>query len=265
MYKKSMLPEGALEGKVAIITGGGTGLGKSMAIEFARLGANIVIASRNLEHLEKAASKIAIHNPKVQYIQTDVRHPDQIDHMVKKTVEDFGKIDILVNNAAGNFRVPSLEMSTNAWNTVVNIVLNGTWFCSQAVAKQMVSQNTGGSILNIGSTHVWSGNPGTAHSTSAKAAVLALTKTLAVEWAAHNIRVNYLAPGPIEGTGAADKLWQTPELEQAVLKRNPMGRMGIPQEVANLASYIVSDYADYVSGASFILDGAGHLNKGVNL
>jgi len=259
---KAMLPVGALEGKVAIITGGGTGLGKSMAIEFARLGANIVIASRNQEHLEKAASEIAIHNSKVQSIQTDVRHPEQIEKMVQKTVKDFGKIDILVNNAAGNFRVPSLEMSSNAWNTVVSIVLNGTWYCSQAVARQMVTQKHGGAILNIGSTHVWSGNPGTAHSTSAKAAVLALTKTLAVEWAKHRIRVNYLAPGPIEGTGAADQLWATPELENAVLNRIPSGRMGVPKEVANLASYLVSDFADYVSGASFIIDGGGHLNKG---
>jgi NAD(P)-dependent dehydrogenase (short-subunit alcohol dehydrogenase family) len=261
-YKQSMLSEGALKGKVAIITGGATGLGKAMAKEFARLGANIVIASRNLENLEKAASEISRFNTKVVFVQTDVRYPQQVENMVTKAVNEFGKINILVNNAAGNFRIPSLEMSVNAWNTVVNIVLHGTWYCSQAVAKQMVNQGTGGAILNIGSTHVWSGNPGTAHSTAAKAGVLALTKTLSVEWAPHCIRVNLIAPGPIEGTGATEQLWSTPEQAEAVLKRIPLGRIGTPQEVANLASYIVSDYADYVSGASFVLDGAGHLNKG---
>jgi NAD(P)-dependent dehydrogenase (short-subunit alcohol dehydrogenase family) len=263
IHKQSMLSEGTLKGKVAIVTGGATGLGKAMAIEFARLGADIVIASRNHKNLERAASEISRLNPKVIFVQTDVRYPDQVENMVTKAVTEFGKIDILVNNAAGNFRVPSLEMSVNAWNTVVNIVLHGTWYCSQAVAKQMVKQKMGGAILNVGSTHVESGNPGTAHSTAAKAGVLALTKTLAVEWAPHHIRVNYIAPGPIEGTGAAAKLWSTPELEEEVLKRIPMGRMGTPQEVANLASYIVSDYADYVSGASFLLDGGGHLYKGI--
>jgi NAD(P)-dependent dehydrogenase (short-subunit alcohol dehydrogenase family) len=261
IYNQSMLSEGALKDKVAIVTGGATGLGKAIATEFARLGANIVIASRNLINLEKAAQEISKFNTKIVFMQTDVRDPKQVENMVAKAVSEFGKIDILVNNAAGNFRVPSIEMSVNAWNTVVNIVLHGTWYCSQTVAKQMVNQETGGSILNVGSTHVWSGNPGTVHSTTAKAGVLAMTKSLAVEWASHGIRVNYIAPGPIEGTGAAVQLWSTPELKKKVINRIPLGRMGATQEVANLASYIVSDYADYITGASFILDGGGHLNK----
>ncbi|RKQ35896.1 2,4-dienoyl-CoA reductase [Oceanobacillus halophilus] len=251
-----------MEGKSIIITGGATGLGKAMAMEFARLGADIVIASRNLENLEKAAKEISTFNNKVIVTQTDVRSPEQVEKMVRRAVEENGKIDILVNNAAGNFRVPSLDMSVNAWNSVVDIVLHGTWYCSQEVGRQMVFQKTGGNILNIGSTHVWSGNPGTAHSTAAKAGVLALTKTLAVEWAQENIRVNLIAPGPIEGTGAAEQLWSTPELEKAVLNRIPSGRMGTPKEVAYLASYLVSDYASYVTGSSFVIDGAGHLNKG---
>ncbi|MBS4214697.1 MULTISPECIES: 2,4-dienoyl-CoA reductase [Neobacillus] len=255
------MQKGALKDKVAIITGGATGIGKAMALEFARLGADIVIASRNVKNLESAAIEIAEFNKKVIYVQTDVRNPDDVENMVSKAVSKFGKLDILVNNAAGNFRVPSLEMSVNAWNSVVNIVLNGTWYCSQAAAKQMVRQNSKGAILNIGSTHVLSGNPGTAHSTAAKAGVLALTKTLAVEWARYGIRVNYISPGPIEGTGAAVKLWPTPEVKETVLNRIPLGRMGTVQEVANLASYLVSDYADYISGANFILDGGGHLNK----
>lgn len=253
--------EGSLKDKTIIVTGGATGLGKAMAIEFARLGADIVIASRKLENLQQAKDEISAFNGKVVISQTDVREPEQVSQMVDKAVHAFGKVDVLVNNAAGNFRVPSLEMSVNAWNAVVDIVLNGTWHCSQAAAKKMVEQNSGGVILNIGSTHVWSGNPGTAHSTAAKAGVLALTKTLAVEWAPYNIRVNLIAPGPIEGTGAAKQLWETPELKENVLRRVPKGRFGEPMEVANLAAYLVSDYAEFVTGAAFVIDGGRHLNK----
>jgi NAD(P)-dependent dehydrogenase (short-subunit alcohol dehydrogenase family) len=258
---ESMMREGTLTGKIAIITGGATGLGKAMALEFARLGANIAIASRKEENLKLAVKEISKYNTKVIYVKTDIRHPDQVEQMITTVVRELGKIDILVNNAAGNFRVPSLEMSINAWNSVVNIVLNGTWYCSQLAARQMIDQGTGGNILNIGSTHVWSGNPGTAHSTAAKAAVLALTKTLAVEWAPYQIRVNLLAPGPIKETGAAEQLWKTKEMAQEVVNRIPLKRFGTPQEVANLASFLVSEYASYVTGASFIIDGAGHLNK----
>lgn len=261
-YKQPMLPDGTLEGKVAIVTGGATGLGKTMANEFARLGANIVIASRKQENLDEAAEEISKHGTNVQTIKTDVRQPEQVERMIEKTVEKFGMIDILVNNAAGNFRVPSLEMSFNAWNTVINIVLNGTWYCSQTVAKQMIRQQRGGAILNIGSVHAWTGSPLTAHSAAAKAGVLALTKTLAVEWAPYQIRTNMIAPGPIEDTGAVTQLWPTPEAVEKILSDIPLKRFGNPQEIANLASYLVSDYASYISGACIVVDGAGWLNKG---
>jgi NAD(P)-dependent dehydrogenase (short-subunit alcohol dehydrogenase family) len=260
--KRTMLPEGTLEGKVAIITGGATGLGKTMANEFARLGANIVIASRKQDRLDEAAQEIAENGIKVETIQTDIRHPDQVQRMIDRTVDEFGKVDILVNNAAGNFRVPALDMSFNAWNTIINIVLNGTFYCSQTAAKQMVKQQTGGSILNIGSVSAWTGGPLTAHSTAAKAGVLALTKTLAVEWAPYQIRTNMIAPGPMEDTGGVQQLWSTPESVEKILKSIPLNRFGNTQEIANLASYLVSDYASFISGACFVADGAGWMNKG---
>jgi len=261
-YRQPMLPEGALEGKVAIITGGATGLGKAMAKEFARLGADIVIASRKKENLEKAAHEIAAFGTRVITVQTDVRVPEQVENMVTTTVNELGKVDILVNNAAGNFIVDSLEMSVNAWNAVINIVLNGTWYCTQTTAKQMVKQGHGGSILNVGATYAWTGGPYVAHSAAAKAGVLALTRTLAVEWAPYRIRTNMITPGPVEDTGAVQQLWPTPEQAKAVLEGIPLHRLAVPQEVANLAAYLVSDYAAYVTGACFVLDGGGWLNKG---
>jgi NAD(P)-dependent dehydrogenase (short-subunit alcohol dehydrogenase family) len=262
MYKQSMLREGSLEGKVAIITGGATGLGKAMAMEFARLGANIVIASRNKENLKSAEEEISKIGTEVLSIQTDVREPDQVNNMVSTTVERFGEINILVNNAAGNFRVKTMDMSVNAWNSVINIVLNGTFYCSQSVGKQMAEQGIGGAILNIASVNAWTGSPLTAHSAAAKAGVLALTKSLAVEWAPYNIRTNLIAPGPIADTGAVTQLWPSPKDAELILQNIPANRFGHLQEVANLAAYLVSDYASYVSGACYVVDGAGWLNKG---
>lgn len=261
-YRQPMMPEGSLEGKVAIVTGGATGLGKAMAQEFARLGANVAIASRKQENLERAAQEISEYGTKVLTIQTDVRQPEQVERMVAAVVQEFGKIDILVNNAAGTFLVEALKMSVNAWNAVINIVLNGTWYCSQAVAKQMVKQGHGGNILNVGTTYAWTGGPYVAHSAAAKAGVLALTRTLAVEWAPHGIRVNMIAPGLVAETGAVLKLWPTPEAEARVVQGIPLKRLALPQEIANMAAYLVSDYAGYVTGACFVIDGAGWLNKG---
>lgn len=261
-FKRPMLPEGALEGKVAIITGGATGLGKAMAKEFARLGADIVISSRKKENLDKAAQEIAAFGTRVITVQTDVRIPEQVENMVLTTIKALGKVDILVNNAAGNFIVDSLKMSINAWNAVINIVLNGTWYCTQTVAKQMVRQGKGGSILNVGATYAWTGGPYVAHSAAAKAGVLALTRTLAVEWAHHNIRVNMITPGPTEETGAVQQLWPTPEQAQAILEKIPLRRFATPQEIANLAAYLVSDYAAFVTGACFVIDGGRWLNAG---
>src|SRR5581483_6332728 len=207
-----MLPKDTLKDQVAIITGGGTGLGRAMAREFFSLGAKLVIASRNPEHLEPTRAELEAAGADVISIQTDVRDPAQVDRMVAATKERFGRIDILVNNAAGNFLCKAEDLSPNGWRAVVEIVLNGTFFCTRAVGREMIAQNAaaqtatasqrGGRILNVLATYAWNGGPGTVHSAAAKAGVLALTRTLAVEWAPHGIRVNAIAPGPVDTKGA---------------------------------------------------------------
>src|SRR5713101_1138490 len=192
-----MLPANSLQDRVAIITGGGTGIGKAMAGRFCQLGAKVVLASRKKDVLDQAAAEMTAQGGAVLAVPTDVRDVAQVQHLLARTKEHFGRVDILVNNAAGNFIAKALDLSPNGWNAVVGIVLNGTWFCSQAAAKEMVAQGRGGSILNIIATYAWTGGPGTVPSAAAKAAVLNLTQSLAVEWAPYKIRVNAIAPGPI--------------------------------------------------------------------
>ncbi|MCF8567126.1 SDR family oxidoreductase [Alicyclobacillus tolerans] len=260
--KGPMLRDGALKGKVAIVTGGGTGLGREMAKTFAHLGCNVCVASRKQEVIEDAARELRQFGVKALAVPTDVRSPEQVDALIERTTAELGPIDILVNNAAGNFTVKSLDMSVNAWKSVVEIVLNGTWFCSQRAARAMTQTGRGGVILNIVSTHAMTGNPYTVHSASAKAGVIAMTKTLAVEWASLGIRVNAIAPGPIEDTGAVRQLWPDPEKAAYVLSQIPAGRMANKAEVADMASYLVSDYASYITGSTFVIDGGRWLSKG---
>ena len=257
-----MLPEDTLKDRVAIITGGGTGLGKAMALEFARLGAKIVVASRKLESLQQTVSEIEKLGGKALAVPTDVREPAQVENLVAVTKQRFGKIDILVNNAAGNFICRAEDLSVNGWRAVVGIVLDGTFYCSRAVGKEMIAQGTGGNILNIIATYAWTGGPGTIHSACAKAGVLAMTKTLAVEWARYNIRVNAIAPGPVDTEGAAKALWPTPEAKQLVEKTVPLGRFGQPIEIARAAAYLVSDYASFITGATLVIDGGQWLGHG---
>jgi NAD(P)-dependent dehydrogenase (short-subunit alcohol dehydrogenase family) len=261
-YLGPMLAPGTLRGKTALVTGGGTGLGKAIALEFARLGANVAIAGRRADVLAEAVAEIEASGAGAQSHQVDIRSVEGVDAMVEATRERFGAIDILVNNAAGNFTVPSIELSPNGWRAVVDIVLNGTWFCSQRVAKVMIAAGTGGAILNIGATYAIGGNPYTVHSAAAKAGVLAMSQTLAVEWAQYNIRVNVLAPGPIAETGAVTQLWPDEAKAKHVIDNVPLKRLGERQEVANLAAYLVSDYAAYVTGACMVIDGARSLGKG---
>ncbi len=262
VYLSPMLPPGTLHGKTAIVTGGGTGLGKAIALEFARLGANVAIAGRRPDVLAAAELELGAFGGGTMTHRTDVRSVEAVDAMVSSTRERFGAIDILVNNAAGNFVVPSIDLSPNGWRAVIDIVLNGTWFCSQQVAKEMIAAGTGGAMLNIGATYAVDGNPYTVHSAAAKAGVLAMSQTLAVEWAEHKIRVNVLAPGPIAETGAVAQLFGDEEKARFVVDNVPLKRLGERQEVANLAAYLVSDYAAYVTGAFFVIDGARRLGKG---
>jgi NAD(P)-dependent dehydrogenase (short-subunit alcohol dehydrogenase family) len=260
-----MLPEKTLDGRVAIITGGGTGIGFAIADEYARLGARLVLASRNPEHLEPAAQALrAKHSgAQVQTVATDVRVPEQVDHMCESALQQFGSIDILVNNAAGNFICPAEKLSPNGWNAVVNIVLNGSFYCSRAAGLHMIASGRGGNILNLVAAYAWTGGPGTIHSACAKAGVVCMTRTLAVEWARYRIRVNAIAPGPVDTPGAGGKLWATAEVRTAMLKSIPRGRIGTPEEVARASAYLVSDYADFITGEVLVMDGGQWLGKGM--
>lgn len=248
--------------QVAIVTGGSTGLGKAIAEHLGKGGAKVVIASRSLENLEKAKSDLKAKGIDVTTVQTDVRHPEQVEALVETTLKKFGRIDLLVNNAAGNFAVPSENLSVNGWNAVVGIVLNGTWYCTSTVGKVMLKQGKG-SILNVIATYAWSGAPGVVHSAAAKAGVLAMTRTLAVEWGARGIRVNALAPGPM-ATEAASKnlLFDSEDAKAQVMDRIPVRRFAELDEIANIAGFLLSDEAAYINGDVLTADGGACLGRG---
>jgi NAD(P)-dependent dehydrogenase (short-subunit alcohol dehydrogenase family) len=211
----------ALAGKVAIVTGGGTGIGRAIALEFAKTGADVVLASRKTENLEKVAQEVRALGRKALAVECDVRERAQVDGMVAAALQAFGRIDILVNNAAGNFNAPAEGLSQNGWNAVVRIVLDGTWYCSQAVGKAMIAAKRGGVIINITSNTPLTGSPGNVHSASAKGGVTAMAHTLALEWAKHGIRVMCVAPGQTETEGVRQQLWQNPESDKKYLRDLP--------------------------------------------
>lgn len=251
-----------MNGETVIVTGGSSGMGLAMAKEFATRGANVVITGRNLERLEKVQADIESQGGKVLPVQMDVRNLEDVDRMVEETKAAFGKIDHLVNNAAGNFIVKAEDLSVNGWHAVINIVLNGTFYCTQAVGKDWIKNNQKGTILNMLATYAWGAGPGVIHSASAKAGVLAMTRTLAVEWGSrYGIRVNAIAPGPIERTGGADRLWETEEQERRTINRVPLKRLGTPEEIAKLAAFLLSEDAAYINGECVTMDGGSSWNR----
>jgi len=262
-----MFETGLLKGKSIIVTGGGTGLGKSMATRFAELGADLVITSRRKNVIDETAEALRKYGGKVLAVACDVRDPDQVQNMVDHTVNEFGKIDILLNNAAGNFISPTENLSPNGFKTVVDIVLNGTFNCTQASGKVM-RENKGGVILNIVTTYAWTGSGYVVPSACAKAGVLAMTRSLAVEWAKYGIRTVAIAPGPFPTEGAWSRL-APPGLgiKKKMINRIPLKRVGEHHELANLASYLVSDQAGYINGEVVTIDGgewlqgAGEMNE----
>ena len=251
-----------LQDHVVIVTGGGTGIGLAIARRLGELGARVAIASRNSENIERGTAELRHAGLDPLAIQVDVRNPEQVDEMVMRTVKHFGRIDILVNNAAGNFICRAEELSPNGWNAVVGIVLNGSFFCSRAVGRHMIARGGGGSIVSILANYVRTGSPGTIHSAAAKAGVLAMTRTLAVEWVRHNIRVNAIAPGPIESPGAAKQLWSTPEAIERVGNSVPLRRWGQPSEVADAVAFLVSPLAGFITGEDLTIDGGAWLGQG---
>ena len=252
-----MLPDGTFDGKVAIVTGGGSGLGRAMAVELARLGAAIVVAGRRQEALDETVGLIATGGGQALAQPTDVREPEAVDALVAAAVDRYGRLDVLVNNAAGNFVVKAEDLSPKVWRAVVGIVLVASYLCSRAAGRRMIEQGEGGAILSVIASYAWTGGPGTVHSAAAKAGVQALMKTLAVEWAEHGIRANCICPGPTDTAGAGQALWPTEEDRARVAATVPLGRLASPEEVAVWAAALCSPYAGYITGETLTIDG-GH-------
>jgi NAD(P)-dependent dehydrogenase (short-subunit alcohol dehydrogenase family) len=254
---EGMLKEGALKGKNILITGGGTGLGKSMGEYFLELGANLVITSRKIDVLQETAKEMmAAKGGKVIPIACDVRDIDQVEAMWKEAKASLGEIHVVLNNAAGNFISPTERLSTNAFNTVLDIVLKGTSQVTLTAGKDWINSKQPGTFLNIVTTYAWTGSGYVVPSAAAKAGVLAMTRSLAVEWAKYGIRSNAIAPGPFPTEGAWSRLLPGDLLKKFdPAKKVPVGRVGEHQELANIAAYLVSDYSSYVNGEVVTIDG----------
>ncbi|MEJ2048446.1 MAG: 2,4-dienoyl-CoA reductase [Calditrichota bacterium] len=257
-----MISDHNLKGKVAVITGGGTGLGLEIAKVFVEQEIKVVICSRSKEHLDAGISELGKWTTDTLAIACDVREPEQIRSVKSETLRKFNQIDILINNAAGNFVYPAEKLPLKGWKAVIDIVLNGSFYCSQIFGEQMIAQKQG-QIINILATYAWTGGPGTIHSACAKAGVLAMTRTLAVEWARYGVRVNAIAPGPFDTEGASVRLWPTEEMKQRLVEDIPLRRFANVTEVANAVLYLISSDAQYINGECLTIDGGAWLGKGI--
>lgn len=256
-YTEGMLVQDALKDQVVLVTGGGTGLGRSMASYFLTLGAKLVISSRKMEVLEKTAAELREQTgAEVLPLECDIRDYEQVDRMFRQAREYFGKIDVVVNNAAANFISPTDRLSVRAFHTILDIVLKGTANLTLIAGKDWISRKNAGVFLNIVTTYAFTGSAYVVPSAAAKAGVLAMTRSLAVEWAPHGIRSNAIAPGPFPTAGAWDRLLPG-ELADKFnpAKRVPLGRVGDHQELANLAAYLISPYSAYINGEIITIDG----------
>jgi NAD(P)-dependent dehydrogenase (short-subunit alcohol dehydrogenase family) len=252
----SALPAGTYDGVAVFVTGAGTGLGKAIASEFARLGASIVIASRKPEHLDAGKAAIEELGAAVLTVGCDIRDADAISAAFDAATDAFGLPQVLVNNAAANFPVPAEEMSPNAWRTVVDITLNGTYFCCREFGRRHLGAGSRGSIVNVGASYAWTGGPGFAHSAAAKAGVKNLTETLAVEWGPYGIQVNGLVPGLVPHEDMSADIRGNLESLHDKDDRQPAMRVGRPYELGWAATFLASPYGAFISGHTLVVDGA---------
>jgi peroxisomal 2,4-dienoyl-CoA reductase len=264
--------DGLLDGQVALVTGGGSGIGYGIARTLGRLGAHVAIASRSADRLDDAVRRLAAEGVAASAHPLDVRDPERVRATVDAIAERHGRLDVLANNAAGNFYAPSESLSPNAWKSVVEIDLYGTFFCSQAVLPAMRAAG-GGRIVNVSMTLHYRGWPMMAHATAAKAGIDALTRTLALEWAPHGVRVNAVAPGPIPtegvrkafapppGTDAPDLGFVERAMADHATRTIPLGRWGTPEDIGNMVAFLASPAGDWVTGAIFVVDGGEWLKR----
>jgi len=259
-----MLPAGTYADDVVLVTGGGTGIGRAIAVEFARLGASIAIASRDGDHRHRGVAAVEAAGGRGFGVELDVRDPDAVAGAFESVDAALGPITVLVNNAAGNFAAPAEKMSPRAWRSVTGSVLDGTFYCSSELARRAIGARRPASILNIGATYAWTGGPGTAHSAAAKAGVANLTMSLAVEWAPHGIRVNGLVPGSFPHNDHPEAL-RRGRTDEGLARRIPAGRVGRLHELGWAATYLCSPYAAYLTGHMLVLDGANWLRRGLTM
>jgi len=250
------LPHGTFDGETVVVTGGGTGLGRAISLEFARLGAGVAVLSRGEEHRAAGVAAIEELGGKALGVPCDIRQPGAIAEAFDTVETELGLPSVLINNAAGNFPVPAEDLSPNGWRTVVDIVLNGTFYCSREFGRRHIAAGAPGAIVNIGAAYAWTGGPGFAHSAAAKAGVKNLTETLAVEWGPYGIRVNGLVPGLFPHADETEDIQGVPERGQREDARCPAGRVGQPRELGWAATFLASPYASYVTGHTMVVDGA---------
>ena len=252
----SALPAGTYDGDTVLVTGAGTGLGKAIAVEFARLGASIVVASRNPEHLAAGRTAIEALGAEVEVVECDIRDADAVAAAFDAAEERFGMPRVLVNNAAANFPSPAEDLSPNAWRTVVDITLNGTFLVSREFARRHLAAGSTASIVNVGASYAWTGGPGFAHSAAAKAGVKNMVETLAVEWGPYGIQVNGLVPGLFPHEDMTDDIRGSLDLTHEKDPLQPAMRVGERQELGWAATFLASPYARFISGHTLVVDGA---------
>lgn len=251
-----------LKDQTILITGGGTGLGRSMAFRFAELGANLFLAARREESLRQTTEEIRARGGRAAWATGDIRDFAAVEKVVEASYKEFGRVDALVNNAAGNFVCPSERLSPNAFNAVVGSVLNGSFHCTLALGRRWIEAKQPGTVLSILATYVWTGSGFVLPSACAKAGVLAMTRSLAVEWARHGIRLNAIAPGPFPTEGAWSRVIASREFEEIHRRRHPMKRFGEHTELTNLAAFLLSPQAGYINGDCVTIDGGQWLRSG---